>query len=131
MPQLVKGGKWVFGWVVVGPAGEVRIPPEAYTEYGFQRGMEVIFLPGSHRSGGCGRVRQEKLAGSKISFIQRQLGEGVIGVNERVTAPPDIGFQLGERLLVVRGSGLALGFVQRGPIYTEALNHPEIEVFSV
>jgi hypothetical protein len=32
---------------------------------------------------------------------------------------------------VVRGSGLALGFVQRGPIYEEASRHPEIEVFSI
>jgi len=58
MPQLVKGGKWVFGWTVVSSAGEVRIPPEAYAEYGF---------------------------------------------------PSATGFQNGERLLVVRGSGLALG----------------------
>jgi len=28
MPQLVKGRKWVFGWVVVGQQGEVRIPPD-------------------------------------------------------------------------------------------------------
>jgi hypothetical protein len=32
---------------------------------------------------------------------------------------------------VVRGSELGLGFVQRGSIYEEALQHPEIEVFSV
>jgi len=29
MPQLVKGGKWVFGWVIVGFQGELTIPPEA------------------------------------------------------------------------------------------------------
>jgi hypothetical protein len=44
--------------------------------------------------------------------------------------PSALGFQPGERLLVVRGSGLALGFVPRGPIYEEALRHTEIEVFS-
>ena len=36
MPQLAKGGKWVFGWVLVGPHGEVTIPPEAWDEYGLQ-----------------------------------------------------------------------------------------------
>lgn len=54
MPRLVKGGKWVYGWVIVGPQGELRIPPEAGDEYGFQSGEEVVFLPGSRSSGGFG-----------------------------------------------------------------------------
>ena len=29
MPQLVKGGKHVFGWSLVTAGGEVLIPPEA------------------------------------------------------------------------------------------------------
>ena len=33
------------------------------------------------------------------------------------------------RLLVVRGSGRALGFLARGPIYDQALQHPELETF--
>jgi len=72
MPQLVKGGKWVFGWVIVGGHREITIPPESYTEYGFQAGKPVFFL---------------------------------------------------------RGSGLALGFLTRGPIYEEAVKHSEIETF--
>jgi hypothetical protein len=131
MPQLVKGGKWVFGWTVVNSAGEVRIPPKAYAEYGFQTGETVVILPGSRRSGGCGVARREKLAGSQIPLAQRMLGEGMVGENERIAFPSVIGFQPGDRLLVVRGSGLALGLVQRGPIYEEALQHLEIEVFSV
>jgi hypothetical protein len=130
MPQLVKGGKWVFGWTVVNSAGEVRIPPEAYAEYGFQTGEQIVFLNGSKRSGGCGVARREKLVGSQILLVHRMLGVGVVGENERVAFPNATGFRPGERLLVVRGSGLALGFVQRGPIYEEALRHPEIEVFS-
>jgi hypothetical protein len=27
MPRLVKGGKWVYGWVVVGPGLTLPIPP--------------------------------------------------------------------------------------------------------
>ncbi len=38
MPQLVKGGKWVFGWVVVRAGKKIAVPPEAYREYGFQAG---------------------------------------------------------------------------------------------
>lgn len=130
MPQLVKGGKWVFGWTVVSSAGEVRLPSPAYTAYDFQSGEQVIFLVGSRRSGGCGVARRAKLAGSRIPLAERALGERIVGENERVAFPSVTGVQPGERLLVVRGSGRALGFVQRGAIYEEALRHPEIEVFS-
>jgi hypothetical protein len=34
MPQLVKGGKWCFGWTVVPPAKRLFIPPDAWDEYG-------------------------------------------------------------------------------------------------
>ena len=54
MPRLVKGAKWAYGWVVVGPEGKVTIPPEAWREYGFQTEDEAIFIPGSRRSGGFG-----------------------------------------------------------------------------
>jgi hypothetical protein len=131
MPQLVKGGKWVFGWTVVSPAGEARIPPDAYSEYDFQTGEVVVLISGSRTSGGLGIARQEKLAGSQLTQTNRLLGEGRIDKKGRVTFPPESSVQPGERLLVVRGSGLALGFVQRGRIYEEALNHPELETFSI
>lgn len=44
MPRLLKGGKWVFGWTVVGPQRELTIPPEAQREYGFRVGSRVLFL---------------------------------------------------------------------------------------
>jgi len=129
MPQLVKGGKWVFGWVIVNPGGEVQIPPEAFAEYGFQPGERVLFLRGSRRSGGLGIGRCERLAQSPISQQSRTIGQGTIRPAGQVALPPEAGLQPGERLLVVRGSGAALGFVQRGPIYEEALKHPEVETF--
>lgn len=43
MPRLVKGGKWVYGWVTVGPEGKVAIPPEAWREYDFHAGNKAIF----------------------------------------------------------------------------------------
>ena len=41
MPQLVKGGKYVFGWSVIGEDGGVVIPGEAVLEYGFEPGDTV------------------------------------------------------------------------------------------
>jgi hypothetical protein len=46
-----------------------------------------------------------------------------------VTVPPEVGVQPGDRLLMVRGSRYGLAFVAQGPIYEEALKHPELEVF--
>ena len=131
MPQLVKGGKWIFGWVVVGSNCEIPIPPEAFTEYGFQSGETVFFIRGSRTSGGFSIGRSEKLVQSKIDLRLRGLGQGTIDQVRPLVLPPDIGLKPGDRLLVGRGSGLALGFLQRGPIFEEAQKHTELEIFTV
>ena len=130
MPQLAKGGKWVFGWCVVGPDCEIQIPSQAYAEYGFLAGETVIIVRGSQRSGGFGIWRQDVLAQAQISLQLRCLGRARIGEEGRVTLSQEAGVQPGERLLAARGSGLALGFLQRGPIYEEAMEHAEVEIFA-
>jgi hypothetical protein len=129
MPQLAKGGKWVFGWVLVGPQGELTIPPEACDEYGFQTGEEVIFLPGSRPSGGFGLSTPRLLAQMAAPLQTRVLCRGQIGESGQLVLPSTVDQQPGTRLLAVRGSGRALGFVVRGPIYDEALKYPWLEVF--
>jgi hypothetical protein len=129
MPQLVKGGKWIFGWVVVGPRGELEIPPAAWDEYQFQVGDEVAFLPGSRRSGGFGLSTSRLLAGMPAPFQGRALAQGRIDEPGKVMVPEEAGVQPGDRLLAVRGSGRALGYVARGPIYEEALKHAELACF--
>ena len=124
MPQLVKGGKWVFGWVTVGPGRELSVPPEAWIEYGFQPGEEAIFLPGSRTSGGFGLSTPRLLVQSASPVQTRALARGWLGEDGQVKLPPQVGVHPGDRLLAVRGSGLALGFVARGPIYEEAQRHP-------
>lgn len=86
----------------------------------------MIILRGSRRSGGFAIGRQEKLSAAQVSFQSRYLGNARMDEQGQVVLPPETGVQPGERLLAVRGSGLALGFLQRGPIYAEALKHPEI-----
>ena len=125
MPQLAKGGKWVFGWSVVGQGRELSIPPEAWLEYGFRNKEVVLFTRGSQRSGGFGIGKQDKLLGSPIQT--RVLAQAIVHEQGKVLLPQDVEANPGDRLLVVRGSGLALGFLARGPIYEEALKHPELE----
>jgi hypothetical protein len=130
MPRLVKGAKWTFGWVIIGPRREIVVPPEAWDEYGFQAGDEAVLTPGSRKSGGFGistSVLTAK-ASVKIGADLRELGRSRFG-DGRVAVPPEVDVKPGDRLLTVRGSCYGLGFIARGPIYEEALKHSELEVF--
>ena len=127
MPQLVKGGKWVFGWCVVNDAMQIQIPPAAYQEYEFQNGETALFIKGSKKSGGFGIARQPVVAA--MPFFARIFSQGGIGENGIIKIPKMIECQPGDKFLAVRGSGVALGFVQYGPIFEEALKHDEIESF--
>ena len=133
MPRLVKGGKWVYGWVVISAERKMPIPPEAWPEYGFRAGDQVLFLRGSRRSGGFGITTPERIADAcgqleSDALIRgtRVLGQARLDRDGSVTLPPAIEAGPGDRLLAVRGSRLALGFVAQGPIYEEAARHPEL-----
>lgn len=128
MPQLNKGGKWIFGWVVVGKNHQIQVPQESYNEYGFQSGETIFFTRGSRRSGGFGVGRQDILA-SNERIRSRIILQGNMGEKMQIIIPPEINIKPGERLLAARGSYYALGFLQFSPIYEEALKHSEIGIF--
>ena len=151
MPQLVKGGKYIFGWSKVGENGKIIMPEEAYLEYKFNEDEKGILMSGSKRSGGFGLSSNRLLRNSPIGkmlerfpeLINNQLEEGkIIKIKEKnfcwikiykngiIKVPQKtlIAFKvkINENLLVGRGSGLALGFIAKGPIFEEAKKHPEI-----
>jgi hypothetical protein len=154
MPQLVKGGKYVFGWAEVGPQGEVPIPPEAWTEYGLTASHPAFLVAGSRTSGGFSLVKPAMLQASPIGGVlarqpalaQFKIPEGQALQDEtrtyawvtihagRFTVPVEtlaqFGVEPGDRLLVIRGSGLGVGFAVRGPLVAEARHHSSVEVFS-
>jgi bifunctional DNA-binding transcriptional regulator/antitoxin component of YhaV-PrlF toxin-antitoxin module len=154
MPQIVKGGKYIFGWSRVGDKGKIRIPPEAFKEYDLIRYENLILFPGSKRSGGFGLTSIEKIQESPLGGVLEknpqlakfQIPEGtaleidnktycwVKPDNSGVIIVPLVtlkkyGISAGDFLLVVRGSHLAVGFIVKGPIVEEAKNHPEIQRF--
>ena len=82
MPQIAKGGKWVFGWSVIDADGMITIPPEAWHEYGYSLGEEIVFIPGSHRSGGFGLSTArllEKTSMQNMSAVQEALENTING----------------------------------------------------
>ncbi len=154
MPQLVKGGKYAYAWSKVREDGNIMLPFEGIKEYNLKLDTMVILIPGSKRSGGFGILTEERLRKSPlrslldeiISLADNQLSEGKeIEMDEKIfclvklkydgsiNIPVDTlkkyGINVGERLLSVRGSYLALGFIVRGPIIEEAKKHSELEVY--
>jgi len=153
MPRLVKGGKYVFGWTRVGETGRIVVPPEALAEYGLRESASLVLVPGSRTSGGLGLGSLEALSRSRLAGATASVagpGESRAPEGDRVeheggrccrvevrdgavvVPPPTLerfGVRVGDDLLVVRGSGLAVGFVVRGRVVEEARRHEGLARF--
>jgi bifunctional DNA-binding transcriptional regulator/antitoxin component of YhaV-PrlF toxin-antitoxin module len=150
----VKGGKYVYGWSEVGSDGRIFVPDEARTDYNLEPRTKNILLPGSRRSGGFGLTNLSLLKNSplsrlldenpKLASFMLPEGEAVTVAKKQccwVTLNPDgsiivpsrtlkkYGVNVGDRLLSVRGSCLALGFCVKGPLIVEAKKHADLTVF--
>jgi len=151
MPQLVKGGKYVFGWSQVSDDGSLCIPDEALSEYGFVSGDRLLLMPGSRTSRGFSVSSLGKLRDSPMYDVVVRGPLMGVGIGEAVNVsgrcfcwvklesgvihvPPDAlslyGVSVGDRVLSARGSGLGIGFLVTGPIIEEARKH-EITCFFV
>lgn len=126
MPRLAKGGKWVYGWVIVDSESRLPIPPAAWCRFGFRTGDEALLLRGSRTSGGFSVAN---VASLPAVLATRVVGRALFDKEGRAVLPAEAPVQPGDQLLVVLGSGCALGFLACGPIYELALAHAEIEVF--
>ena len=158
MPQLVKGGKYIFGWTRVNKDLNVRIPNETYDEYKFTENDKLIILSGSKSSGGFSLITTNSIIKSKFSKnIIKLLGYKketnsfttnkleVIKQRERLVSWTSLekdkyfrlstelisllNINIGDNLLVGRGSGLGPAFLVKGIIYEEALKHKDLLEF--
>ncbi|HEY97489.1 MAG TPA: hypothetical protein G4O16_04835 [Dehalococcoidia bacterium] len=156
MPQLVKGGKYIYGLSKVSRTGVIIIPPEAMTEYKFRDGDRVILLSGSRKSGGFGVTKSSILQKTNLArLIQDIPGLASYQIPENVTIEAKgrwlcwstiktggylqlttetlskYNIAVGDFLTIGRGSYLAISFIARGVILEEALRHPDLEIFEV
>ena len=69
MPQMNKGGKFVFGESVIHPDGLVRLPPQTVGEYQIASEGNVYLFTGSKSTGGFSVTRRGLLLPSKLGHI--------------------------------------------------------------
>ena len=151
MPQLVKGGKYIFGWSHVSDCGRICIPEEARIEYKFQFNDNIIIINGSRTSKGFAITKPDLIKKCPIynrlskhkeliqfqnlhhGYIQdknniytwsRIDNQGYFHINEKILNQYYVG--LNDNVLVGRGSGFALAFIKTGSIVEEAIRHPEL-----
>ena len=154
MPQIEKGGKYIFGWSVISEDNRILIPEEAQHKYQLTHGYRVILIPGSKTSGGFCIAKKSRLEAAKLSDIlmhspdltEFRIEEGkVVNIGGRSlcwttvrdngqlllssTALHAYGLRPGDHLLVVRGSYVGIGMAVKGPLVEEARNHLELAIF--
>lgn len=69
MPQLNKGGKYVFGWSKIADDRTVHFPPMVLTEYDLLEEQEIIIFTGAKITGGFCVTNQKMLSASKLHKI--------------------------------------------------------------
>jgi hypothetical protein len=154
MPHLRKGGKYVFGWSQVREDGGILLPDEALQEYRLDAVEKVILMSGSKTSGGFGITTKALLEQSPLSGIlftnpnlaNYEIGEGKtvrfkgraicwlnISASGLIILSPEAmrtyRVNLGDYLLSIRSSNIAIGMVLKGPLIEVAKRYPEIKVF--
>jgi hypothetical protein len=69
MPQLAKGGKFIFGWSKINPDLTVILPAMAVDEYSITSENRVYLMSGSKSTGGFCVTKKSFLTCSKLNMI--------------------------------------------------------------
>ena len=75
MPQMNRGGKFIFGVSVIGRDGLVQLPPQAVEEYSIAAEGRVYLFTGSGSTGGFCVTRRGLLLPSKLGHILTETPE--------------------------------------------------------
>lgn len=155
MPQMNKGGKFVFGKSRIREDGTVRFPDQAVREYGAASKGRVYLFTGSRSTGGFCVTRRGLLEPSRLGHILAQRpalrdcrtkpgefvpykgraycwlpvsGEGSIVLPEAALAFLEL--RRGMELLAIRSSDIAFTLGAREPLLERAAAYPgEIAVY--
>ena len=155
MPQITKGGKYIFGWSVIKDDLSIQFPVKAIKEYSITSEGKVFIISGSKQTGGFVVSKKELLYHSKIGNIltdtpflcdyKTEEGEfvkykgrlyswisifdnGKIQLNQSMLETLDL--EVGQKLLSIRSSDIAFCMGAKGQLVERAENYQcEIEIF--
>ena len=155
MPQLSKGGKYIFGWSVIKDDLSAQLPTKAIEEYCITSEGKVFLISGSKQTGGFVVSKKGLLYNSKIgniltdspSLCDYRTGEGEfvkykgrlycwvsifnngkIQLNQPMLNTLEI--KVGKKLLSIRSSDIAFCMGARGQLVERAENYQgEIEIY--
>lgn len=103
MPQMNKGGKFVFGQSVIRPDGLVRLPTQAAEEYHIASEGELLPYKGrAYCWTGISKADEIKLTKKMMTFLH---------------LTPEM------RLLSIRSSDIAFTMGAKGPLLDKAANY--------
>ena len=154
MPQMTKGGKYIFGWSKIGQNGELTFPTMAVKEYNLQEENYIYIVSGSKQTGGFSVMTEHLLSHSTLknileenpSLAERSLQEGELilykgrmygwlslngtNVNLPQSLMDSLGVNIGDKLLAIRSSNIAFTMGFRGSLIDKANNFKgKIETF--
>lgn len=145
MPQMKKGGKFIFGKSLIRPDGQVQFPPQAADEYHIAAEGKVYLFAGSKSTGGFCVTRQGLLLPSKLGHILTEMPAllryeipagtflsykrraycwaeiseaGEIRLTEKMMA--FLNLEPGMQLLSIRSSDIAFTMGAKGPLLEKA-----------
>lgn len=155
MPQMNKGGKFVFGKSLVREDGSLRLPPQAVREYDITAEGRLYLFTGSRSTGGFCVTRKGLLEPSALGGILRDLpklrgytaaegtflrykgrayawlpvdADGIVKL--RMETLDFLGLSPGMELLSIRSSNIAFTMGAKGPLIARAAGAPgELEVY--
>ena len=155
MPQMNKGGKFIFGKSLIRDGGIIQFPEQAIKEYDIASEGKIYLMTGSKKTGGFCVTRKGLLAASKLGHIlndnpelrdySSKEGEFIkykgrayswikINVDGKIFLSDEVmqflKLKTGMKLLSIRSSDIAFTMGAFGPLLEESFKHEtEIEVY--
>ncbi len=144
MPQMTKGGKYIFGWSRIRVNGELIFPRMAVDEYNLQEETYIYIVSGSKQTGGFCVMTDPLLSHSKLknilkensSLADRSLSEGELiaykgrkygwlALKENTVYLSDdlmkmLEIKVGDKLLAIRSSDIAFTMGVKGRLIEKA-----------
>ena len=144
MPQMTKGGKYIFGWSRIRVNGELIFPRMAVDEYNLQEETYIYIVSGSKQTGGFCVMTEPLLSHSKLknilkensSLADRSLSEGELiaykgrkygwlALKENTVDLSDdlmkmLEIKVGDKLLAIRSSDIAFTMGVKGRLIEKA-----------